>query len=173
MVGNCIKANHDAEYIDQDGNALGEGGARISGEDGTIYLYEVLPNPAVSGIGQKAEWISPDKNVLEAVPDTLSTVKVLSIAAYKAEIYIYDNQGQYVNHLKQKFGYNGELSDPLRGGSDKREKLGYLYWNQRTEKGRKVGTGVYIWQIKFRFKDGHTEERTLKTGVKRNAEDKE
>lgn len=173
MVGNCIKANHDAEYIDQDGNALGEGGARISGEDGTIYLYEVLPNPAVSGIGQKAEWISPDKNVLEAVPDTLSTVKVLSIAAYKAEIYIYDNQGQYVNHLKQKFGYNGELSDPLRGGSDKREKLGFLYWNQRTEKGRKVGTGVYIWQIKFRFKDGHTEERTLKTGVKRNAEDKE
>lgn len=170
MVGNCIKTAPEADYIDMFGNSLGRGGVSVTGEDGSIYLYEVTPNPSVTGIGTKAEWIPPEGNKFEKVPDTLSTIKVLSIAAYKADIFIYDNQGHFVNRLKEEFGYNGELTDPLRGGAEKREKLSYLYWNQLTENGRKVGTGAYVWRIFFRFNDNHVEERILKTGVKRNAQ---
>lgn len=168
MVGNCIQTNPSAEFIGLDGNPLGKGGVKISGQDGSVYLYDISPNPAISGIGQKAEWIPPKGKKFEKVPDTLSTIKIQSIAAYKADIYIYDNQGQYVNHLKEEFGYNGELKDPLRGSSEKREKLSFLYWDQHTESGRLVGTGVYIWKIRFKFNDGHTEDRILKTGIKRN-----
>ena len=168
MVGNCIKANPDAEYTDLNGNTLGQGGIEISGQDGSIYLYSVIPNPTISGIGNKAEWIPPKGKKFEKVPDTLSTIEIQSIAAYKADIYIYDNQGQFVNRRKEEFGYNGELKDPLRGSTEKREKLSYLYWDQHADNGRLVGTGVYIWKIRFKFNDGHTEDRILKTGIKRN-----
>lgn len=168
LVGYCIRTNPDAEYIGADSNSLGIGGAEITGEDGTLYLYDVSPNPSVSGIGKKAKWIPPEGKEFKNVPDTLSTVKVMSVSPYIADIYIYDNQGQFVNKLQEKFGYNGEMEDPLRGNSSKREKLGFLYWDQRTENGRKVGTGVYIWKIFFKFTDGHAEIRTLKTGVRRS-----
>lgn len=167
LVGNCITTDPDAEYIGFDKNGLGRGGVSIEGKDGTLYLYDVSPNPSVSGLGKKAKWLPPKAKKFEDVPDTLSTIAIYSIAPYKASIYIYDNAGQFVSHFTQKFGYNGEMEDPLRGDDTRREKLGYLHWNQRTSKDRKVATGIYVWKIFFTFDDGHSEIRTLKTGVKR------
>jgi hypothetical protein len=59
------------------------------------------------------------------------------------------------------------MKQKIRGNDENRAKIGYLYWNQRSDEGRKVGTGVYIWHIDFKFKDGHKEFRLLKTGIKR------
>lgn len=168
MVGNCIRAVPEADYIGLDGNNLGRGGVEISGMDGSVYLYEVRPNPPVSGLDSKSKWLPPKGKKFETVPDTLSTILVESISAYTADVYIYNNTGLFVNNFTQKFGYDGELEDPLRGSSNKREKLSYLHWNQRDENGRKIGTGIYIWKIFFKFKDGHKEIVTLKTGVRRN-----
>ena len=53
-----------------------------------------------------------------------------------------------------------------RGNENDHSKLGFLYWNERSSEGRKVGDGVYIWRIDFKFNDGHKEYRLLKTGVK-------
>lgn len=172
MVGNCIKSNPDADYVDLSNNSLGRGGVEIEGEDGSLYLYDISPNPAVSGIGGKSKWLPPEGKDFETVPDTLSTIKILTISAYTADIYIYDNQGHYVNHLTEKIT-SEELKNSLRGNSSKREKLAYLYWDQRTENDRKVGTGIYIWKIFFKFNDGHAEIRTLRTGIKRNSENKD
>ena len=69
--------------------------------------------------------------------------------------------------MKQKFGYNGEMEKAIRGNEQNRAKLGFLVWNHRSNRERKVGTGVYIWRIDFKFKDGHTEYRILKTGYLR------
>lgn len=166
-VGNCIRMDPKAKYTDAFNNALGIGHAEITGKDGTLYLYEIEANPSVTGIGKKAKWIPPKGNDFETVPDTLSTIRFTVVSPFKADIYIYDHMGAYVNKLHQEFGYKGELDESIRKTSNKYEKLGYLYWNQRSNKGRKVGTGVYIWKILFTFENGHKETITLKSGIRR------
>ena len=51
-------------------------------------------------------------------------------------------------------------------------KLGFLHWNQRSDKGRLAGTGIYIWKIFFKFEDGHKETRIIKTGIYRKGNKK-
>ena len=85
---------------------------------------------------------------------------------YTAEVYIFDGIASYVTHFKQKFGYDGEMEQTIRGNSGDLFRQGYLHWNNRSEKGRKVGTGIYIW------KDGHKETRIVKTGIYRRGHKK-
>ena len=86
---------------------------------------------------------------------------------YTAEVYIFDGIASYVTHFKQKFGYDGEMDQSIRGKPGDLFRQGYLHWNKRSDKGRKAGTGVYIWKIFFKFEDGHKETRIIKTGVYR------
>ncbi len=170
MVGYCIKTNPSATYMDKNSNTLGRGGVELTGKDGSIYLYEVTPNPPVAGIGKKVKWIPPKGKSWKTVPDTLSTIKISTIAPFKANVIIYDGQGDVVTSFKREFGYHGEMLDEIRGTQNDHAKLAFIEWNQRSDKNRRVGTGVYIWRIDFKFKDGHSEYRILKTGIKRNAE---
>ena len=164
MKGYCITTNPKATYADEAGNSMGRGGVKIEGRDETVYLYEVSAVQPVHGIGKKGKWIPQGGDSWEEVPDSLTVVKVASVAPYEANIFIYDNLANVVTNMKQKFGYNGEMESKVRGNDHNRAKIGYLVWNHRSDKDRKVGTGVYIWRIDFKFKDGHTEYRILKTG---------
>lgn len=167
VVGNCIRTNPKAAYEDSSKNSMGHGGVEVEGDDGDRYLYEVTPVPFVSGMDKGAKWIPPKGDSWVKVPDTLSTIKVASIAPYKAYITIFDGYSNVVASFKQSFGYDGEMKQKIRGNDMDRSKIGFLYWDQRTNEGRKVGTGVFIWHIDFKFNDGHTEYRLLKTGIKR------
>ncbi len=168
-AGSCIRFDPAAAYVDMHRNCLGRGGVEILGKNSTLYIYDVKPNPAITGIGSKAEWIPPDGKQFEPVPDTISTVQVYSMSPYKASIYIYDATGQFISHFSQEFGYNGEMSDTLRSDKKNGPKIGFLYWNQHSDDDRKVGTGVFIWKIKFKFDDGYSETYTLKTGIRRKS----
>ena len=126
---------------------------------------------AISGIGH-AEWIPPEGFDWEDLPDTLSAISVKALSPYTAEVYIFDGIASYVTNFKQKFGYDGEMDDPARANPDNRSKLGFLHWNQRSDKGRRVGTGIYIWKIFFKFEDGHKETRVVKTGIYRKGKKK-
>ena len=170
MKGYCITTNPKATYTDEDGNSMGRGGVEIEGRDETVYLYEVSAVQPVHGIGKKGKWIPQGGDSWEEVPDSLTVVKVSSVAPYEANIFIYDNLANVVANMKQKFGYNGEMEENIRGNDKNRAKIGYLSWNHRSNRDRKVGTGVYIWRIDFKFKDGHTEYRILKTGYMRREE---
>ena len=172
QTGFCLSTNPDAAYEDIAGNTPGRGGVEIDGKDGAFYLYEVKPVQAVSGIGKTQKWIPPKGTSWEELPDTLSAIRVRSISPYTAEVYIFDGIGTYVTHFKQKFGYDGEMSESVRQNSNDQAKLGFLYWDKRSEKGRMVGTGIYIWKILFTFEDGHKETRTIKTGVYRRGDKK-
>lgn len=199
IVGNCLRTNPKADYEDEFENAPSRGGVEITGKDGTMYLYEVKPVKPVSGIGKSAEWLPPRKSTWEKLPDTLSAIYVSSVAAYTAQVHIYDAISTFVASFTQSFGEEvetdkddnkknkkskkndddnkkddndkeevlTELNDPVRQIPNSRAKMSFLRWNQESDEGRKVGTGVYIWKIKFIFDDGHVETRTLKTGVKR------
>ena len=166
-VGYCLFTNPEASYEDFVGNAPGRGGIEVKGKDGSFYLSEVKPVKSVSGIGKDSKWIPPGGSDWEILPDTLSAISVRTLSPYTAEVYIFDGIATYVTHFKQKFGYDGEMDDPARGDSKNPAKLGFLHWNQRSDKGRRAGTGIYIWKIVFKFEDGHKETRTIKTGVYR------
>ena len=167
MKDNCIMTNPKATYVDSEGNSMGRGGVKVEGRDETVYLYEVSAQQPVHGIGKKGKWIPQDGDSWEDVPDSLTVVRVSSVSPYEATIHIYDNLANVVTTMKQKFGYNGEMEKAIRGNEQNRAKLGFLVWNHRSNRERKVGTGVYIWRIDFKFKDGHTEYRILKTGYLR------
>ena len=167
MKDNCITTNPKATFVDAEGNSMGRGGVEVEGRDETVYLYEVSAAQPVHGIGKKQKWIPQGGDSWEDVPDSLTVIKVVSVAPYEANIYIYDNLANVVANMKQKFGYNGEMESKVRGNDKNRAKIGYLSWNHRSNRDRKVGTGVYIWRIDFKFKDGHTEYRILKTGYLR------
>lgn len=171
-AGFCLFTDPEAPYEDLVGNALGRGGIEIEGKDGMFYLDEVKPVKVISGIGKNQEWIPPEGSDWEALPDSISAISVKAKSPYTAEVYIFDGIATYVTHFEQKFGYDGEMEDPKRGNANEAAKLGFLHWNQRSEKGRKVGTGIYIWKIFFKFEDGHKETRTVKTGVYRKNQKK-
>ena len=171
-AGSCLFTDPSASYIDLAGNALGRGGIEIDGKNSMFYLSEVKPVKSVSGIGKDPKWIPPDGSGWETLPDTLSAISVKAMSPYTAEVYIFDGIATYVTHFKQKFGYDGEMDNPVRGDSKNPAKQGFLHWDQRSEKGRKVGTGIYIWKIFFKFEDGHKETRTIKTGVYRKGDKK-
>ena len=173
MKDNCIMTNPKASYVDSEGNSMGRGGVKVEGRDETVYLYEVSAVEPVHGSSKnrkKQKWIPQGGDSWEDVPDSLTVVKIASVAPYEANIYIYDNLANVVANMKQKFGYDGEMESKIRSNEKNRAKTGYLVWNHRSNEDRKVGTGVYIWRIDFTFKDGHTEYRILKTGYMRRDE---
>jgi hypothetical protein len=170
--GACLFTAPEASYEDLAGNPLGRGGIKVDGADGKIYLGEVRPLQSVSGIGNAPQWISPEGLGWELLPDTISAISVQSSMPYTAEVYIFSAIAAYVTHFEQKFGYDGEMEQSIRGNSGELFKQGYLHWNNRSEKGRKVGTGIYIWKIFFKFEDGHKETRVVKTGIYRRGHKK-
>ena len=166
-TGFCLFTDPSATYEDLAGNTMGRGGIRIEGKDGSLYLAEVRPLQPISGIGKTPQWIAPEGDEWESLPDSLSAISVKATMPYTAEVYIFDGIASYVTHFKQKFGYDGEMEQTIRGNSGDLFRQGYLHWNNRSEKGRKAGTGIYIWKIFFKFEDGHKETRIIKTGVYR------
>ena len=166
-AGYCLRTNPKSKYTDLEGNRLGLGGVSIEGTNGIYYLSEVSPLQPVSGIGKTPDWLPPKSSQWEPLPDSLTAISVKALAPYTAEVFIFDAISNYVTHFEQKFGYDGEMDAPERLIEDDQSKLGFLYWDQRTKSGRKVGTGVYIWKILFTFDDGHKETVFVKTGIKR------
>ena len=166
-TGFCLSTDPSATYEDLAGNAMGRGGIKVDGKDGSLYLAEVRPLQAVSGIGKTPKWIPPGGDEWESLPDSLSAISVKATMPYTAEVYIFDGISTYVTHFKQKFGYDGEMDQSIRGKPGELFRQGYLHWNKRSEKGRHAGTGVYIWKIFFKFEDGHKETRIVKTGIYR------
>ena len=171
-AGSCLSTDPSAAYEDLAGNAMGRGGIEIDGRDGSFYLGAVVPVKPVSGIGKTPKWIPPEGSDWEPLPDSLSAVSVKTSMPYKAEVYIFDGIGTYVTDFRQKFGYDGEMDQSSRGGPGSQFKQGYLHWNQRSDRGRKAGTGIYIWKILFTFDDGHKETRIVKTGIYRRGHKK-
>ena len=83
--------------------------------------------------------------------DTVSAIRVEARMGYKAEITIFDHIGLAVAQ------FNVEND----------EGFGLIEWDQRTFKNRRAGTGVYIWNVRFVFADGHKEARFIRTGIRR------
>jgi hypothetical protein len=98
----------------------------------------------------------------------LSAVSVISEGAYKARVSIFSHLGAVVHHSEQHFGYCGELEDNNRLRRD--GYASFLVWNQKDLSGRYVGSGVYIWKVRYKLDDGSTRTDIYKQGIVRSDE---
>lgn len=137
-VGHCLVTNPAASYQDAAGNAPAVGGVTVQGDDGDVYFYAIYPSPAISY-------------------DTVSAVKTQTRLGYKASVSIFDNLGHYIAQTRYT----------LKVDKSKDAQVGTIEWNQRSDDGKPVSSGVYIWKIHFVFEDGHKESRYIRSGVRR------
>ncbi|MGL1934356.1 MAG: hypothetical protein OCD01_05030 [Fibrobacterales bacterium] len=83
---------------------------------------------------------------------------------YTASVHVSDHLGQHIAHWQQRFGDCGELENSarLQDIDTKGSVLNDLYWNIKDSHGRRVGSGVYHWNVIIQFDNG------LKTIFNRN-----
>ena len=100
------------------------------------------------------------------MPADISTIQVVSSAAYIAYVTIYDTQGNFVNSSVQAFGAKGELKNISRVVP--KGLVSYLYWNQRDRSGQLAAQGAYVWKVVFKFQGGKNEVQYTRTGLIRH-----
>ena len=122
-------------------------------------------NPAVPPV--KTLPAGTETQDITSLPPGIGAVQVVSTGKYVVDINIYDNNGVFVRHLRQAFGYNGELNN--RNRISNRGLVSYLVWDLKDKNGQKAGQGVYIWKASFHFETGKEDIEYTKTGVMRNA----
>ncbi len=99
------------------------------------------------------------------LPTGISVVQVITSGRYVASISLFDQFGNFVKSWQQQFGYDGELTNPLRI-TDKGVRS-YLVWDERGANGQLAGNGVYVWRVYFRFDANKDEVRLIRTGLVR------
>jgi fibro-slime domain-containing protein len=103
-------------------------------------------------------------------PGTPEYNEVLSKVKVKWDIEFFSSLGQYVNWVKGEFACN----DKTIFGTDCIQNAGNMFfeWDAMSDKGRMVGTGVYIAKFKFKiFSDKEVVgkgEETFTFGIRRN-----
>ncbi|MBF0433164.1 MAG: hypothetical protein HQK83_17930, partial [Fibrobacteria bacterium] len=151
-------------HMEQNGQVVpGRDVISVLHSDGTSEYQRVWVKPiGLQGDGSVLPpYMECGRNMSEANGQTefpencLSTVKIISTDAYMAEISIFDHLGKFVHQSVQYFGYCREMENHHRRSPSGLQS--WLVWNQRDPGGDYVGTGVYIWKVKFTTNAGqHT-----------------
>jgi hypothetical protein len=125
--------------------------------EGRPYREPQLP----SGLPE----VGKDGNGPRDLPDGAALVQVVGWGRYVAQVSIFDHLGNFVRRFTQTFGYRGELDNPARRTPEGLQS--YLVWDQRDERGRRAGLGVYLWRIAFTVEGGGRMETVIRMGVLR------
>ncbi len=140
-------------------------------EDGNLILPEVqdgsyvqlwIPPQGLKGDGtidpkQLSQNCNENTNLVEEEDfreypqNCLSSVFVESLGGYVAEVEIYDHLGKFIHRHVQSFGKCGETANENRLGPNGFRS--WLVWNMKDAEGNFVGSGVYVWKVKYRALD--------------------
>ncbi|MBF0431924.1 MAG: hypothetical protein HQK83_11630 [Fibrobacteria bacterium] len=167
VIGSSVDDPHSIVanlYLNEDGTiSPGRDVVLVQNQDGE-YEYTrmwikpagIQPDGSVTSPGPECSTEISETSAKSEYPDNcLSSVQIFSADAYRAEVAIFDHLGKFVHQSVQYFGYCGELDNPNRRTS--RGLQSWLVWNQEDAMGIVVGTGVYIWKVKFSTSAGiHT-----------------
>ena len=143
--------------------------------DPSLTLKEIIQEKGLPGVLVKFQLDDYATTKLYAggnpKPGTPEYDKILSQVKVKWEIEFFSSLGQYVNWVKsQEFACN----DTAIFETDCIRNVGNMFfeWDALSEKGRMVGTGVYIAKFKFKiFSDEEVMakgEETFTFGIRRN-----
>ncbi|MBF0433498.1 MAG: hypothetical protein HQK83_19630 [Fibrobacteria bacterium] len=151
-------------YIDESGQvAPGRDVVMVQNESGEYGYSRMWMKP--HGLNDDGTVNSPDGECVSGAAESsgqeeypencLSAVQIFSTDTYAAEIAIFDHMGKFIHQSVQYFGRCGELENPERRKSKGLQS--WLVWNQKDVQGNYVGTGVYLWKVKFTTSAGsHT-----------------
>ncbi len=163
----CITVNNAVSLVfDDHTNVLGRNSTIITGSNRIPPAAIGVLNP-IGGdeTGPPALWIPPGEDAKVVLPSHLTAVIVTASEKYTGTANIYDSMGSYVRTIDLSFGHQGELEQFERQVEN--GFMNYIPWDQRDEKGKKVGSGVYIWKIILEYNSGRSEVFQIKTGVLR------
>ncbi|MBF0432708.1 MAG: chitobiase/beta-hexosaminidase C-terminal domain-containing protein [Fibrobacteria bacterium] len=166
-VGNPGGLIPNITYADNGKVVFGNNTRTITNADGKVETVQEWIRPrGLNRDGKIDEGSRQCKNESEETGEIsvypancLSAVKVVSRDRYVAQIAIFDHLGKFVHSSVQRFGYCGETDNPLRRTPE--GLVSWLVWNQKDLEGEFVGSGVYIWKVRFVSPDG------VNTGVYR------
>ncbi|MGL1934509.1 MAG: discoidin domain-containing protein [Fibrobacterales bacterium] len=101
---------------------------------------------------------------------SMVTVTGILDGAYRADIAIYDNIGQFITQWTQHFGYCGEFDNAERQNQSNQPGLfiNDLKWDLKDTQGRNVGSGIYMWKVTYYFASGEKHSVTRTMGVVRS-----
>jgi fibro-slime domain-containing protein len=137
--------------------------------DEDLSLKEIIEQEGLPGVLVKFQ-LNDYATTRLLGADKASRDEILSKVRVSWDIEFFSSLGQYVNWVKGNFACN----DKAIFGTDCIQNAGNMFfmWDAMSDKGRMVGTGVYIAKFKFKiFSDteimGKGEE-TFRFGIRRN-----
>ena len=137
--------------------------------DEDLTIKEVIEQQGLPGVLVKFQ-LSDYATTMLLGADNANRDQILSRVKVSWDIEFFSTIGQYVNWIKGEFACN----DKKIFGTDCIQNAGNMFfmWNAQSDKGRFVGTGVYIAKFKFKiFSDkdvvGKGEE-TFTFGIRRD-----
>lgn len=137
--------------------------------DPGLTLKEIIESKGLPGVLVKFQLDDYATTTLLGV-DNASRDEILSKVKVSWDIEFFSSLGQYVNWIKGEFACN----DKSIFGTDCIQNAGNMFfeWDAMSDKGRMVGTGVYIAKFKFKiFSDKEVMgkgEETFTFGIRRN-----
>ena len=137
--------------------------------DDNLTIKEVIDQEGLPGVLVKFQLDDYATTMLLGA-DNASREEILSKVKVAWDIEFFSSLGQYVNWIKGEFACN----DKKIFGTDCIQNAGNMFfmWNAMSEKGRMVGTGVYIAKFKFKIFTGKDiigkGEETFTFGIRRN-----
>jgi fibro-slime domain-containing protein len=137
--------------------------------DPDLTLKEIIQEKGLPGVLVKFQ-LNDYATTLLLGTDNATRDEILSRVRVSWDIEFFSSLGQYVNWVKGEFACN----DKTIFGTDCIQNAGNMFfeWDAKSDKGRMVGTGVYIAKFKFKiFSDteimGKGEEM-FTFGIRRN-----
>jgi len=143
--------------------------APIRVED-NLTIKEIIEEKGLPGVLVKFQLDDYATTVLLGGNKTATRDELLSRVRVNWDIEFFSSLGQYVNWVKGEFACN----DKSIFGTDCIQNAGNMFfmWDAKSEKGRMVGTGVYIAKFKFKiFSDSEIMgkgEETFTFGIRRD-----
>jgi len=137
--------------------------------DDDLTIKEVIQEKGLPGVLVKFQLNDYATTQLLGA-DKASRDEILSKVKVAWDIEFFTNLGHYVNWVKGEFGCN----DKAIFGTDCIQNAGNMFfmWDAMSEKGRTVGTGVYIAKFKFKIFTNNEivgkGEETFTFGIRRN-----
>ena len=133
----------------------------------------VAPYNFINGKFDPQAECSDEGTLVEFPIECLASLAIGTFAdegPYTAQVYVYDQMGQFLHTWIQKFGFCGEFDNINR--ADESAGSNYfvqdLIWDMKDGSGRKAGSGVYLWKVKIDFESGHNETMIKSMGLMRN-----
>ncbi len=151
-VHSCIRATNANAITDINTNRLAETAVAV---DGTNRLLSV-------GIHLNQEIVDErDPLSYEGIEPKAALTIQSNNRSYTITVFIFDSMGNFIRTLV----LSNSLVNNAEGTKEEQEQL---FWDLKSDDGKNVGTGVYIWRAIVDYENGDVDRFTVRSGYIRD-----